>query len=244
VAALSGIIGAKISGVLENWNEFIKDPVGIFFSSEGFAFLGGFIVATFAMWFYHYKFGVQRMRMADALAPSLILSYSLGRLGCHIAGDGDWGINNPHPKPFAWFPDWLWSYNYPHNILHKGIYMQNCSWGDYCYKLAVGVYPTPLYELIFSLILFIILMLVRNRLKLAGRISACYLMFMAVERFLIEKIRVDSRYDFLGFHPTQAELLSVFCFCCGVFLYFIAPKLNANKNIIQPTSAGEAQQKL
>ena len=183
VAALSGIIGAKVFGVLEDWNAFINDPVNTFFSSEGFAFLGGFIVATFAMWFYHYKFGMQRMRMADALAPSLILSYSLGRLGCHISGDGDWGINNQNPKPFTWLPDWLWSYDYPHNILHKGIYMQHCTWDDYCNKLAVGVYPTPLYELIIGLLLFTVLMLIRKRLKLAGRISAFYLMFMAVERF-------------------------------------------------------------
>jgi phosphatidylglycerol---prolipoprotein diacylglyceryl transferase len=230
VAAFSGIIGAKVFGVLENWNEFIKDPIGSFFSSEGFAFLGGFIVATFAMWFYHYKFGVQRMCMADALAPSLMLSYSLGRLGCQIAGDGDWGINNLNPKPFAWLPEWLWSYNYPHNILRKGIYMPGCTWDDYCNKLAVGVYPTPLYELIIGLLLFTILMLIRKRLKLAGRISAFYLMFMAIERFFIEKIRVDVRYHFLGLHPTQAEILSVFCFACGVVLYVIAPKLKANNS--------------
>lgn len=229
VAALSGIIGSKVFGVMESWHAFVNKPAATFFSSTGFSFLGGFIVATFAMWFYHYKFGVQRMRMADALAPSLMLSYSLGRLGCQISGDGDWGINNLHPKPFAWLPDWLWSYNYPHNILHRGTYMPDCTWDDYCNKLAVGVYPTPLYELLLGLFLFAILMLIRKRLKLAGRISAFYLMFMAVERFFIEKIRVDVRYNFLGFHPTQAEILSAFCFACGVFLYFIAPKLNANK---------------
>ncbi|MEP6682133.1 MAG: prolipoprotein diacylglyceryl transferase family protein [Parafilimonas sp.] len=231
VAALSGIIGAKFFGLMENWNAFIHDPLAQIFSSNGFAFLGGFIVATFAMWFYHYKFGVQRMRIADALAPSLILSYSLGRLGCQISGDGDWGINNIHAKPFSWLPNWLWSYNYPHNILHKGIYIQHCTWDDYCNKLAVGVYPTPLYELIIGLILFSILMLIRKRVKLAGRISAFYLMFMAVERLFIEQIRVDVRYNFLGLHPTQAEILSVFCFACGVFLYLIAPKLNANKKL-------------
>jgi len=229
VAALSGIIGAKVFGVLETWNAFVKDPVVTFFSSEGFAFLGGFIVATFAMWFYHYKFGVQRMPMADALAPSLMLSYSLGRLGCQISGDGDWGINNTHPNPFAWLPNWLWSYDYPHNVLNRGIYMPDCTWDNYCNKLAVGVYPTPLYELTLGLFLFVILMLIRKRIKLAGRISAFYLMFMAIERFFIEKIRVDVRYNFLGFHPTQAEILSVFCFGCGVFLYIIAPKLNANR---------------
>ncbi len=229
VAALSGIVGAKVFGVLEYWNSFIKDPVGSLFSSEGFAFLGGFIVATFAMWLYHYKFGVQRMRMADALAPSLMLSYSLGRIGCQVSGDGDWGINNPDPNPFSWLPDWLWSYDYPHNVLRKGIYIPGCSWEDYCNKLAIGVYPTPLYELITGLILFRLLMLIRKRLKLAGRISAFYLMFMAIERFLIEQIRIDVRYNFFGLHPTQAEILSVFCFVCGVFLYLIAPKLKSNR---------------
>jgi prolipoprotein diacylglyceryltransferase len=158
-----------------------------------------------------------------------MLSYSLGRLGCQIAGDGDWGINNLHPKPFTWLPDWLWSYDYPHNILRRGIYIPGCTWDDYCYKLAVGVYPTPLYELIAGLILFAVLMLIRKRLKLAGRLSAIYLMLMAVERFFIEKIRVDVRYNFFGFHPTQAEIISVVLFAFGVFLYLIAPKLKVNK---------------
>lgn len=229
IAALSGIAGAKVFGVLEDWNKFIQDPVHTFFSSEGFAFLGGFIVATFAMWLYHYKFGVQRMHMADALAPALILGYSLGRLGCHIAGDGDWGINNPKSNPFSWLPNWLWSYDYPHNILRKGIYMQGCTWDDYCYKLAVPVYPTPLYELVMGLIIVLVLLFALRHEKLAGRVSAYCLMLMGIERFLIEKIRVDIRYNLFGLHPTQAEILAVFCFCCGMLLFFIAPKLNANK---------------
>lgn len=229
VAAISGIIGAKVFGLMENWNAFLNDPIKNIFSSTGFAYLGGFIVATFAMWFYHYKFGVQRMRMADALAPSLMLSYGLGRIGCQIAGDGDWGINNANPNPYSWLPSWLWSYDYPHNVLKKGIYMQDCTWDDYCNKLAVPVFPTPIYELILCLFLFAILMLIRKRIRMAGRISAIYLMFAAIERFTIEKIRVDVRYDFWGLRPTQAEVLSVFLFVCGVFLFFIAPKLNANK---------------
>lgn len=169
------------------------------------------------------------MHMADALAPALILGYSLGRLGCHIAGDGDWGINNPKSNPFSWLPNWLWSYDYPHNILRKGIYMQGCTWDDYCYKLAVPVYPTPLYELVMGLIIVLVLLFALRHEKLAGRVSAYCLMLMGIERFLIEKIRVDIRYNLFGLHPTQAEILAVFCFCCGMLLFFIAPKLNANK---------------
>ncbi len=232
VAGISGVIGARFFGIAENWNHFIKAPFSNFFSSEGFAYLGGLIVATFAMWWYHYKWGVQRMRMADALTPSLLLSYSLGRLGCQVGGDGDWGITHPAPNPFRWLPDWLWSYDYPHNIINKGIYMKDCTWDNYCYHLAVPVYPTPLYELIAGLLLTAVLLFIRRNIKLAGRTSAIYLMLCASERFLIEQIRVDVRYNILGFHPTQAEVLSVFLFVSGIALYIIAPYLNANKKSV------------
>lgn len=233
VAGIAGVIGAKIFGIAENWSSFIKAPLQNLFSSKGFAFLGGLIVATFAMWWYHYKWKYQRMQMADALAPSLLLSYSLGRLGCQIGGDGDWGITNPLPNPYSLLPDWLWSYDYPHNVARMGIYMKDCSWDDFCYRLPVPVYPTPLYELIAGMVLFFILLLIRKKIKLAGRTSAFYLMFCGTERFFIEKIRVDIRYSIFGFHPTQAEILSVVLFVAGLILYFVAPHLNANRHLIR-----------
>ncbi len=229
VAGISGVIGAKLFGIAENWNWFIKAPLTNLFSSEGFAFLGGLIVATVAMWTYHYQWGVQRMRMCDALVPSLLLSYSLGRLGCHIGGDGDWGIANPAPNPFGWLPNWLWSYDYPHNVANTGVYMKDCTWDNYCYHLAVPVYPTPLYELMAGLFLFGVLILIRRNFTTAGYASATYLLLCSTERFWIEKIRVDIRYSLFGFHPTQAEILSVLLFIGGIALFFIAPYLNANQ---------------
>ena len=80
-----------------------------------------------------------------------------------------------------------------------------------------------------GLLLTAILLFIRRNIKLAGRTSALYLMLCATERFFIEKIRVDVRYNILGFHPTQAEILSVFLFIAGIALYIIAPHLNANK---------------
>ncbi|MFT3948803.1 MAG: prolipoprotein diacylglyceryl transferase [Agriterribacter sp.] len=229
VSAVSGIVGAKLFGLLENWDAFVKNPMENLMSSEGFTFLGGFIVASIVMWIYYRRFGIFRVCMADTIAPVLMLCYALGRIGCQVAGDGDWGINNPKPNPFRWLPDWLWSYDYPHNIIRKGIYMPDCSgWDDYCYRLAVPVYPTPLYELILGLIIVAILLFALRREKIIGRVSAYCFMLMGIERFFIEKIRVDVRYSFFGLNPTQAEILSVCCFCFGVFLYFIAPKLKVN----------------
>ena len=233
VAAISGVVGARLFGILENWSWFIHDPMKNLFAANGFAYLGGLIVATFAMWFYHYKWKVQRMRMADALAPSLMLSYSIGRIGCQVAGDGDWGINNLLPNPVKWLPGWLWAYDNPHNVLRAGVYMQGCNWDDYCFRLPVPVYPTPLYELIAGIFLFAILMLARTRLNRAGYTSALYLVLTAIERFFIEKIRVDVRYTLFGFQVTQAEVLSVFLFLAGIGLFLIAPKLNANKQSLQ-----------
>ena len=76
----------------------------------------------------------------DAVAPALILSYGVGRLGCQFSGDGDWGIEAP-AQPDWWFlPDWAWAYNYPHNVIDDGVRMADCTW-NYCYELASTCIP-------------------------------------------------------------------------------------------------------
>lgn len=228
VAAVVGVVGSKIFGLLEDWDSFVKAPLTTLLSPEGFNYLGGLILATFAMWFYHYKFGRQRMRMADALTPTLMLSYAIGRLGCQFASDGDWGITNLNPKPFSWLPGWLWAYDYPHNVIQKGVYMQGCTWTEYCNKLAVPVYPTPVYEFIICMALCGLLIFAGRKFTLAGRLSGLYLMLVGSERFFIEKIRVNAHYTWWGIHFTQAEALSVGLFICGVVLWCIAPKLRTS----------------
>jgi prolipoprotein diacylglyceryltransferase len=90
-------------------------------------------------------------------------------------------------------------------------------------QLPVAVYPTPLYEIIACTILFFILWLLRKRLRPAGTVFALYLILNGLERFFIEKIRVNNRIDFLGLHPTQAEVISSGLIIVGVgmwiFLY-------------------------
>lgn len=240
VAAIAGVIGSKAFGVLEEWGAFAKAPWQTLASAEGFNYLGGLIIATFAMWFYHYKFGLQRMKMADALTPTLMFSYGLGRLGCQVAGDGDWGINNLASRP-AWVPQWLWAYDYPHNVIQKGVYMQDCTWPEYCNRLPVPVYPTPLYECILCLLLSGVLVFVGRKFKLAGRLSGLYLMLAGIERFFIEQIRVNVHYSFAGIHYTQAEALSVVLFICGVVLWCIAPGLRANKAWGKQSNALQSQ---
>ena len=113
------------------------------------------------------------------------------------------------------------SYTYPQNVLNQGVPIDGCV-GHYCRELAQGVYPTPVYEMVMSGIIFLILWALRKRLKVHGMLMCVYLMLNGVERYWIEKIRVNARYDnFFGFQPTQAEIIAVLFFLAGAIGYLI-----------------------
>jgi phosphatidylglycerol---prolipoprotein diacylglyceryl transferase len=89
-----GILGAKLFDNFENWGEFIQDPIGRIFSQSGLTFYGGLILATIAICWYAYKKGIKIKHLVDAAAPALLIAYAVGRLGCQVSGDGDWGVYN------------------------------------------------------------------------------------------------------------------------------------------------------
>lgn len=266
LAAISGMAGAKIFNAFETWDQFIADPIGSLFSSSGLTFYGGLIVATITLYVYSRKHNIPFKHLCDAVAPGLILAYGVGRLGCHFAGDGDWGIFNsayitepdgslraaaasefnevaasisryykdivtiPHvyaPAP-SWLPDWLYGMNYAHNVNHEGVPIAGCV-DSYCGVLPVSVFPTPLYEFAVCMILFAILWFLRTRLEYALQLFGVYLIMNGLERFFIEKIRVNYKYD-LGFiQPTQAEIISTFLVITGIILLFFVNKKKAEK---------------
>ncbi len=213
-AALWGFLGAKIFHNLENLDEFSRDPIGSLISFSGLTFFGGLIVATIAIILYLKKLKISVIHFADTMAPTMLFAYAAGRIGCQISGDGDWGIVNTHPKPFAFIPDWAWAYQYPHNVVNEGVAIPGCV-GAYCNQLPLPVYPTALYEIIAMFILFAILWSFRKKIVQPGILTGIYLIFVGAERFLIEKIRVNNKYDFLPFQPTQAELISVILILAG-----------------------------
>ena len=147
-----------------------------------------------------------------------MLSYTVGRIGCQMSGDGDWGIVNLAPKPdwLAIFPDWVWSYDFPNNVINAGVYIEGCT-GRFCSVLPEPVWPTSLYETIMCLILFSLLWLLRKKISIPGLIFSIYLILNGTERFFIEKIRVNTEYDFLG-GITQAEIISFCLVITGIFL--------------------------
>ncbi len=205
IAAVFGVLGSKLFHILENLDQFMQDPTGMLFSTGGLTFYGGLICAGLAVAWYVRKNGVQVGHMADAVAPGLLLAYGIGRIGCHLAGDGDWGIaSNLADKP-GWIPTWLWQETYPNNIL--GVDLSQA-----------GVYPTSIYEFLMIVVLFGALWVLRKHTHKAGWLFGMYLVFTGAERYLIEQIRVNNVFDFLGMLVTQAEVISSILILVGVLL--------------------------
>jgi prolipoprotein diacylglyceryl transferase len=224
IALIFGLLGAKIFDIFENWSGFLQEPSAYIFSAKGLTFYGGLILAALAIWWYAKKHKIGFWHLNDALAPTMMLAYSLGRIGCQVSGDGDWGISNPKPNPFSWLPDWMWSYRYPHNVNEMGEKIPGCLDTKFCNQLEVGAYPTPFYETVICLLLFLLLISLRKKLKIPGQMMALYLMLNGIERFFIEKIRVNSRINILGLQPTQAELISTLLFLAGLVLWIVVSR--------------------
>jgi prolipoprotein diacylglyceryltransferase len=209
IAAIGGLLGAKIFHNLENIDELMADPIGSLLSFSGLTFYGGLIVAAVGILYYTKKNGIPPLIMCDSTAAGLMLSYGIGRIGCHLSGDGDWGIENFIPKPewLSFMPDWFWAYNYPNNVLNDGIPIAGCV-GNHCNALPNGVFPTPLYEAITCISLFLFLWVIRKKFTIPGTFFFFYLLLNGIERFLIEKIRVNTNYHIFGNEITQAEIIS------------------------------------
>ncbi|HJS55500.1 MAG TPA: prolipoprotein diacylglyceryl transferase family protein [Chitinophagaceae bacterium] len=222
LALVFGLIGAKVFDAFENWDTFIKDPSSIF-SAEGLTFYGGLICAALAIWWYARKHKIGLWHLNDAAAPSLMLAYSVGRIGCQVSGDGDWGIVNTSAKPFGWLPDWMWGYTYPNNVARAGEPIPGCN-DKFCFELSEPVYPTPFYETVVCFILFLVLWSFRKKLKVPGTLFALYLILNGIERFFIEKIRVNTKMDIFGLQVTQAELISSLLVISGLLLWFYLRK--------------------
>ena len=208
IAAISGIIGAKIFHNLENLDSFLADPIGQLMSFSGLTFYGGLIAGAISVIWYAKKYQINIKHLIDSAAPALMLAYGVGRIGCQMSGDGDWGIDNLAPKPewMSFLPDWMWSYTFPHNVINAGIPIEGCT-GNFCMQLANPVWPTAFYEVVMSITIFGILWAMRKHIKVPGVLFFIYLAFNGVERFFIEKVRINNEI-LAGF--TQAEIIS-FC---------------------------------
>ncbi|MCR8556307.1 prolipoprotein diacylglyceryl transferase [Mucilaginibacter sp. BJC16-A38] len=218
-SAVFGFAGAKLFNALENWNEFMRDPVGMLIGFAGLTFYGGLICGGAAVLYVAKKNGIKPLDMLDIGGPGMMLAYGIGRIGCQMSGDGDWGKNNLAPKPhwLSWAPDWTWSFKFPHNVNNEGIPIPGFV-GKFNHELPAPVFPTSFYECIVCILLFLFLWSIRDRIKIPGMMFGIYMILAGVERFLIELIRVNTLYHVAGISFTQAEMISLFMVTGGAVL--------------------------
>lgn len=226
ISAVAGLLGAKIFHNLENIDEFMADPLESLISFSGLTMYGGLILTSITLYFYSKKVKIPFIHMADCAAAPLMIGYAIGRIGCHMSGDGDWGIVNKMDKPsfMSFLPDWFWKYNYPHNVISDGIPIPGCE-GKHCFMLADAVFPTPLYESIACILLFYVLWMVRKKIKQPGVFFSLYILLNGIERLLIEQIRVNTKYHIGTYEITQAEIIATVFIVLGAWgIYYFKKK--------------------
>ena len=217
IAVFCGIAGSKLLYIFENLDVFFKNPTQVTFSSGGFTFLGGLILSFVISWIYIKKREYNFLRTADAVAPSLIIAYGIGRIGCHLAGDGDygipttlpWGINyeNGIVPPAHIFNGTEYASSFPHNIFPNN----------------TPLHPTPIYEFLASLLIFLVLWKFRKSNWRDGKIVMLYFILSSLSRFLVEFIRLNPR---ILWGLSEAQIIASVIFIVGIsgFFYLTNPQ--------------------
>ncbi|MBB6133217.1 phosphatidylglycerol:prolipoprotein diacylglycerol transferase [Massilia aurea] len=192
---VAGIMGSRIFHIFEHIDEFTADPLSMIFTRAGLTIFGGLILGTIVGLLYVKWHKLPLRPLMDAAAPAMMLGYALGRIGCQVSGDGDWGVaSNIALKP-DFLPTWMWAQTYENNIIGEVI-------------AAPGVYPAPMYETVMGLACFALLWVLRDHRFRKGWLFSLYVLLAGVERMVIEQVRINPMFD-IGFATaTQAEIIS------------------------------------
>jgi len=225
IAIIFGIIGAKLFHLFENWEAFVNNPIGMAFSPGGLTFHGGLLFVILTVWIYARRKKIPFLTLADLAAPSLALAYGIGRIGCHFAGDGDYGIPTGLP----------WGANYengtvPPSSMFRGSEIANGFPGGIVPD-NTPLHPTPIYEFLIMLIIFFILWKFRKKEWPDGKLFTLYLMLAGLERLMIEFIRLNPK---LFFGLSEAQLISVILIAAGVIGYYYFTKKKDLKRFNPP----------
>jgi phosphatidylglycerol---prolipoprotein diacylglyceryl transferase len=193
ITGLSGLAGARFYHLLESPSEFFADPWRLLFSTMGFAWFGALIGGFIALVLLARRYRMKILLMLDVASPAAALGYGIGRIGCLISGDGDYGIPTSLP----------WGMSFPNGLV----------------PTTQRVHPTPIYEFLAALVIAHFLWRVGrravNRRQPAGEVFGYYLIATGVARFLVEFIRINPR-SFFGM--TNAQTASAVSVIAGVIL--------------------------
>lgn len=231
-AAVGGIACARVYAVFDNLSLYLHDPWSIIFSGSGFVWYGGLMGGLLSSYLVSRYYKIDFLTTADMAGPALVIGQALGRIGCHLSGDGDWGLPTTLP----------WGVQYPNAIVgwNGNTVLKLDSQGHLVsgFYPGVHVHPTPIYEAILYTIIFLFLWSRRKETRAPGQVFFLYLMLAGAARFMVEFIRVNPRV-FIGL--SEAQLIAIVMMVLGTGLYLYTSRRAAEEKPPQ-RAAGAAKQ--
>ena len=240
LAVAFGIAGAKFLYLIEEFEAFRANPVGMTFSAGGLTWYGGFLLALLAVSLYIRWKKVPFMKVWDCLGIALILAYGVGRVGCHLSGDGDYGRPTTLPwgtiyaegtaKPTMMLEDYFrrepaareaWHYD-SLRVMVAGRDKMGHLYTEF--DARTPLHPTPLYELLFGAAGFFILLALEKKHLIPGQLFMAYLMLSSTFRFIVEFLRLQPR---IAFGLSEAQLFSIVLFILGAAGYLLIARRHA-----------------
>jgi phosphatidylglycerol:prolipoprotein diacylglycerol transferase len=207
-ALIGGVVGSRLYFIVQNYDSVKDDLLGNLFGGSGLVWYGGAIGGAFAVFLWAWYRDFLRLALFDLAAPALALGYAIGRCGCQLSGDGDYGK--------AW--DGPWAMSYP----------------DGTVPTDRTVHPTPVYETLAMGLGAWILWQLRDRFR-AGVLFAIYLLYAGGERFLVEFLRRNSD-AVLGLTGAQLESLAMMLLGIG-WLYVAKRRHGTLSRGVAPSGA-------
>jgi phosphatidylglycerol:prolipoprotein diacylglycerol transferase len=194
VALAGGFVGARVDYVIQNWDSVSDDLLGSAFSGGGLVWLGGVVGGAIAVLAWGWRRGFFGLALLDFTAPLLAIGYAIGRVGCQLSGDGDYGEASDLP----------WAMAYP----------------DGTEPIDTEVHPTPIYESVAMGLVALLLWRLRDRLR-PGLLFALWLVLSGLERLLVEFVR---RNEAVALGLTQPQLVSIAMVAAGLIWLARAPR--------------------
>jgi phosphatidylglycerol---prolipoprotein diacylglyceryl transferase len=180
-ALFGGLVGARVYYLAQNWSDVKHDVFGNLFSGSGLVWYGGAIGGALAVLAWAWYRGFLTLVLLDVAAPALALGYAIGRVGCQLSGDGDYGKASHLP----------WAMSYP----------------DGTVPTTQRVQPTPVYETVAMGLIAWALWSLRDRFR-PGILFALYLVLSGLERLLVEFVRRNDRV-WAGLTTPQIESIAL-----------------------------------
>jgi phosphatidylglycerol:prolipoprotein diacylglycerol transferase len=190
-ALIGGLVGSRIDYVLQNWDKASDDLLGNILSGSGLVWFGGMVGGALGVILWARWRGFLGWQLFDSAAVPLAVGYAIGRVGCQLSGDGDYGTHSDLP----------WAMSYP----------------DGTVPTTDTVHPTPVYETLAMGIAGVVLWRLRDRFA-PGVLFGLYLIFAGIERFLVEFIR---RNEEIVAGLTQPQLISLALLALGVAIVVV-----------------------